>query len=123
MIEKLLRALAEGKRRFVGLPLEKQWFGSLVGFIVAFIFFASVLRFDSQKIISFGGFLYLLLLCAAYVGVILLVAMAYKEWQGKYLDNQKLFTRMLFFLINLAAWGVILAAAFYDAIVLIFVKG
>src|SRR5512139_1289663 len=118
--EKLQQVLAKGKRRFVALPLEKQWFGSLVGFVIGFIFFASVLRFDPQSFLLLAHFAYLFLLTTAYIGVLLLVTMAYKGWQGERWSHHKAFPRILMFFGHLAAWGIVLAAAFYDAIVLIF---
>lgn len=121
-IEKLQQILAEGMRRFVALPLEKQWFGSLVGCVIGFIFFASVLKFDPQRLLHLGHFAYLFLLCTAYVGVIILVLMAYKGWQGKRWDHHKTFPRTLLFFAHLAAWGFVLSAVFYDLIVLIFFR-
>jgi hypothetical protein len=102
-IGKSQQFLAEGKRRVVALPLEKQWFGSLVGFVIGFIFFANVLRFDPQNLLRLAHFAYLFLLCTAYIGVILLVAMAYKGWQGKRWDHHKTFPRTLMFFGHLAA--------------------
>lgn len=122
-IEKLQQVLAEGKRRFVALPLEKQWFGSLVGLVIGFIFFASVLRFDPQNLLRLAHFAYLFLLCTGYIGAILLVAMAYKGWQGKRWDCHRTFPRTLMFFGHLAVWGIVLAAAVYDVIVLIFFRG
>ena len=122
-IEKLQQVLAESKRRFVALPLEKQWFGSLVGFVIGFIYFAWVLEFDQQRILKLAHFAYLFVLATAYIGVLLLVVMAYKGWQGERWSHHKTFPRVLMFLGHLAAWGIVLAAAFYDVIVLIFFRG
>lgn len=121
--EKLQQVLAEGKRRFVALPLEKQWFGSAVGFVIGFIFFAAALKFDSQNLLRLAHFAYMFLLATAYVGVLILVGMAYRGWQGERWSRHKIFPRILLFLGHLAAWGIVLAAAFYDVIVLIFFRG
>ncbi|MDD2928515.1 MAG: hypothetical protein PHY50_01665 [Sideroxydans sp.] len=116
-LEKSQQFIAESKRRFVALPLEKQWFGSAVGFVIGFIIFAGVLRFDPKSLIHP---IWLLKLAVAYMGVIFLLGLAYKKWQGERFDGQRLFPRVLGFLLALAYWGIILAFIFYDAIVLIF---
>jgi hypothetical protein len=116
--EMMIQACVGVIRKFATLPIDKTWFGSLVGFLFGILFWIYELGGARELVNLVEQFK----LCLALLCFYILVLMVFKWRMGDRWSYQHWFPKALMFFANASWYGLASSAIAYDVFMFVFFR-